>query len=108
MRFSDENEQQRAMAEMDGQYCGSRAMRISVATPKNKTVNPTTSLKPMGVANGVMNSMGGARVSDLMNMAMPYYGQQPNQPYNQFSDPHNTTVFVGGLNTQLTDEELKR
>lgn len=36
VRFSDENDQQRALVEMQGVYCGNRPMRISTATPKNR------------------------------------------------------------------------
>src|SRR2546423_2415133 len=36
VRFSDEVDQQRALSEMQGVYCGNRPMRISTATPKNK------------------------------------------------------------------------
>jgi len=38
VRFSDENDQQRALVEMQGVYCGNRPMRISTATPKNRYV----------------------------------------------------------------------
>lgn len=38
VRFSDENDQQRALVEMQGVYCGNRPMRISTATPKNRFV----------------------------------------------------------------------
>ncbi|TPX70911.1 hypothetical protein SpCBS45565_g01390 [Spizellomyces sp. 'palustris'] len=97
VRFADELEQQRAMAEMQGQYCGSRPMRISPATPKNR---------PVGAE---------PRMAQPMQMQQQAYYQtppqqpqvQPVQPYNQFNDPTNTTVFVGGLNTQITDEELR-
>ncbi|KAK8346110.1 hypothetical protein V6Z11_A07G193900 [Gossypium hirsutum] len=34
VRFGDENERSKAMTEMNGVYCSSRPMRISVATPK--------------------------------------------------------------------------
>jgi RNA recognition motif-containing protein len=36
VRFADENDQQRALMEMQGVYCGNRPMRISTATPKNR------------------------------------------------------------------------
>ena len=39
VRFSDENDQQRALVEMQGVYCGNRPMRISTATPKNRLVS---------------------------------------------------------------------
>ncbi|KAJ5761388.1 RNA-binding protein [Penicillium manginii] len=67
VRFSDENDQQRALTEMQGVYCGNRPMRISTATPKNKGPGPM----------------------------------------NQFTDPNNTTVFVGGLSGYVTEDELR-
>ena len=45
VRFSDEQDQQRALVEMQGVYCGNRPMRVSPATPKNRYVNPP-SLSP--------------------------------------------------------------
>lgn len=36
VRFSDEQDQQRALVEMQGVYCGNRPMRISTATPKTR------------------------------------------------------------------------
>jgi len=38
---------------------------------------------------------------------MPFYGQQQQQPMNQFTDPNNTTVFVGGLSGYVTEDELR-
>ena len=37
VRFGEEADQQRALTEMQGVYCGNRPMRISTATPKNKS-----------------------------------------------------------------------
>lgn len=38
----------------------------------------------------------------------PYYsGFNPMQPMNQFTDPNNTTVFVGGLSGYVTEDELR-
>ncbi|KAI2638236.1 hypothetical protein GGS21DRAFT_510268 [Xylaria nigripes] len=36
VRFSNEDDQQRALTEMQGVYCGNRPMRVSPATPKNR------------------------------------------------------------------------
>lgn len=36
---------------------------------------------------------------------MGYYGAP--QPMNQFTDPNNTTVFVGGLSGYVTEDELR-
>jgi hypothetical protein len=45
--------------------------------------------------------------------APAFYGQgggaafNPMQPMNQFTDPNNTTVFVGGLSGYVTEDELR-
>ncbi|CAG8825963.1 2024_t:CDS:2, partial [Racocetra persica] len=80
VRFADEAEQQRALLEMQGSFCGNRPMRISTATPKNKSGLPGT------------------------------FYQQPSQQapiLNQYNDPNNTTVFVGGLSGVNSEEELR-
>jgi RNA recognition motif-containing protein len=95
VRFSDEQDQHRALTEMQGVYCGNRPMRISTATPKSRTTGATAALPgqtPMG-----MYPMGAP--------PMGYYGTP--QPMNQFTDPNNTTVFVGGLSGYVTEDELR-
>ncbi|CAG8439875.1 7379_t:CDS:2 [Ambispora gerdemannii] len=81
VRFADEAEQQRALIEMQGLFCGNRPMRISTATPKNKTTGIQT----------------------------PFFTQpaQPNPTLNQYNDPNNTTVFVGGLSGVNSEDELR-
>lgn len=100
VRFSDEADQQRALTEMQGVYCGNRPMRISTATPKNKSGGP---------AQGGMGGMpGGGAPIGMYGMGAPpmgYYGAP--QPMNQFTDPNNTTVFVGGLSGYVTEDELR-
>lgn len=99
VRFSDEADQQRALTEMQGVYCGNRPMRISTATPKNKG--------GAGPAPGPMG-MPGAGPMGMYPMGAPpmgYYGAP--QPMNQFTDPNNTTVFVGGLSGYVTEDELR-
>jgi len=93
VRFSDEMDQQRALTEMQGVYCGNRPMRISTATPKNKAgPGPAGMPGPVG-----MYTMGAPPIG--------YYGAP--QPMNQFTDPNNTTVFVGGLSGYVTEDELR-
>lgn len=96
VRFSDELDQQRALSEMQGVYCGNRPMRISTATPKNKSAAAGQAM-PGGAAPVGMYSMGAP--------PMGYYGAP--QPMNQFTDPNNTTVFVGGLSGYVTEDELR-
>lgn len=101
VRFGDEQDQQRALTEMQGVYCGNRPMRVSAATPK-------TNRPGQHVAPG-MNMGPGTQVNN------PTWGPFPpgpigyayQQPMNQFTDPNNTTVFVGGLSGYVTEDELR-
>ncbi|KFY11415.1 hypothetical protein V491_07217, partial [Pseudogymnoascus sp. VKM F-3775] len=105
VRFSDEGDQQRALTEMQGVYCGNRPMRISTATPKNKSGGGG----PPGAMGGMPGApMGGNMAPGMYSMGAPpigYYGAP--QPMNQFTDPNNTTVFVGGLSGYVTEDELR-
>lgn len=99
VRFTDEADQQRALQEMQGVYCGNRPMRISTATPKNKNQQGGP---PMGMQAGPM----GGQMYGMNPYGMsPFAGQA--QPMNQFTDPNNTTVFVGGLSGYVTEDELR-
>ncbi|CAI6339260.1 unnamed protein product [Periconia digitata] len=102
VRFTSEDDQQKALNEMQGVYCGNRPMRISTATPKNKSGGPG------GQAMGQGMPQQGGGPGGMYSMGAPpmgYYGAP--QPMNQFTDPNNTTVFVGGLSGYVTEDELR-
>jgi hypothetical protein len=66
----------------------------------------------MGGMNMGMPGGGGAPMGypPMGQPPMPFYGgqqQQQPQPMNQFTDPNNTTVFVGGLSGYVTEDELR-
>ena len=103
VRFSDESDQQRALTEMQGVYCGNRPMRISTATPKNKGGGG-------GAPGGHMNMPNQQQGLGMYSMGAPPMNYPPYgapQPMNQFTDPNNTTVFVGGLSGYVTEDELR-
>lgn len=143
VRFSDENDQQRALVEMQGVYCGNRPMRISTATPKNRCVFRASAAHILTAARGQhsLSSFPGSR-PDIgltlissgnhgfgghthhggpmmgggmpqqqmwggMQQGFPYGGYNPATQMNQFTDPNNTTVFVGGLSGYVTEDELR-
>ncbi|KAF9081054.1 tRNA selenocysteine 1-associated protein 1 [Mortierella sp. AD031] len=110
VRFGDESEQLRALHEMQGVFCGSRPIRISMATPKNKV--PSGGMAGVGPGPGAVGGMGGMNVN--MGMAQNNFGftsplqaSSPQQTANQFNDPNNTTVFVGGLSGVSHEDELR-
>ncbi|KAI8088294.1 hypothetical protein BDF21DRAFT_450017 [Thamnidium elegans] len=78
VRFLNQMEQQDALMEMNGMICNGRPMRVSIATPKSNHSQ--------------------TRYIQLALQA-PALVQQP-------TDPNNTTVFVGGLSSPVTEEEL--
>ncbi|KAK7734793.1 hypothetical protein SLS63_004213 [Diaporthe eres] len=113
VRFADESDQQRALHEMQGVYCGNRPMRISTATPKQRNQNPYNGGGHGGqmMANPMQPGMGWG-----MPQPGPFYGGggggypgagMGQAPMNQFTDPNNTTVFVGGLSGYVTEDELR-
>ncbi|KAL9264548.1 Polyadenylate-binding protein RBP47C-like protein [Drosera capensis] len=81
VRFGDENEKAQAMNEMNGVYCSSRAMRIGAATPR----------KSAGHHQGGHASNGASS----------------HNPHSD-ADSTYTTIFVGGLDPNVTDAELRQ
>ncbi|KAF2923057.1 RNA-binding protein L-like [Oryza sativa Japonica Group] len=81
VRFGDENEQTRAMTEMNGATLSTRQMRLGpAANKKNMGTQQTYS------TNGYQSSQG----NSLEN------------------DPNNTTIFVGGLDSNVNEDHLKQ
>uniref|UniRef100_A0A804MA49 RRM domain-containing protein n=1 Tax=Zea mays TaxID=4577 RepID=A0A804MA49_MAIZE len=78
VKFGDPTEQARAMTEMNGMPCSSRPMRIGPAASRKNTGGV--------VQERVPNSQG---------------AQSEN-------DPNNTTIFVGGLDPNVTEDTLKQ
>ncbi|XP_047337588.1 polyadenylate-binding protein RBP45-like [Impatiens glandulifera] len=79
VKFADENEQIRAMTEMNGVMCSSRPMRIGAAATK--------------------------KTSGQQYEKAPY---QPSHGSEGETDPNNTTIFVGGLDEGVTDDYLRQ
>ncbi|XP_042513174.1 polyadenylate-binding protein RBP47B'-like isoform X2 [Macadamia integrifolia] len=91
VKFSDETERNRAMTEMNGVYCSTRPMRISAATPKKTT--------------GFQQQYPAAKAV----YPAPVYTTPAQQVFpSADSDINNTTIFVGGLDPNVTEEELRQ
>ncbi|EYU25396.1 hypothetical protein ABFS82_03G046200 [Erythranthe guttata] len=86
VRFEDDSERSQAMTEMNGVYCSSRPMRIGPATPRKSSGYQQQYSPQGGYSNGF--SAHGSQLSD--------------------GDSVNTTIFVGGLDPSVTDEELRQ
>ncbi|XP_057540392.1 polyadenylate-binding protein RBP45 [Amaranthus tricolor] len=77
VKFADESEQQRAMTEMNGAVLSTRPMRIGPAANKK---------------------------SADVQQKVSYQNAQGNPGEN---DPNNTTIFVGGLDPNVSDDQLR-
>ncbi|XP_076923029.1 polyadenylate-binding protein RBP45-like isoform X1 [Bidens hawaiensis] len=80
VKFGDESEQVRAMTEMNGRFCSSRPMRIGPAANKK--------------------NVGGQQY--------PKASYPNTQATQNDDDPNNTTIFVGGLDPNVSDKHLKQ
>lgn len=90
VKFSDETERNRAMTEMNGVYCSTRPMRISAATPKKST----TTQQPYPAAKAIYPAA--------------TYTTPPVQTFSMDNDVTNTTIFIGGLDPNVTEDELRQ
>lgn len=130
VRFTDDLERQRALVEMNGAWFGGRPLRVALATPRNLG-QPRKS--PPDLENNHSGPLGGPPgppniyEQEFMYMGPPagppppmgqqYYFTSPmlndkpsdmpfamgGQPY---LDPANTTVFVGGLLSEVSEQTL--
>ncbi|KAK1267758.1 Polyadenylate-binding protein RBP47B' [Acorus gramineus] len=91
VKFSDEMERNRAMTEMNGVYCSTRPMRISAATPKKTT--------------GFQQQYPAAKA--VYPVPLPTYSTPPLMPVPVDNDVTNTTIFVGGLDPNVLEDELR-
>ncbi|RID41714.1 hypothetical protein BRARA_J01649 [Brassica rapa] len=98
VKFAEESERNRAMAEMNGLYCSTRPMRISAATPKK-----TVGLQQPFAAKAAYPVPAPSAVA----AAVPAYAAQPAQVLAPENDITCTTVSVADLDPNVTEEELK-
>ncbi|KAE8728683.1 Polyadenylate-binding protein RBP45A [Hibiscus syriacus] len=77
VRFGDETEYNRAMSEMNGAFCSTRPMRIGPATNKK------------------------------IGAAQQYPAAASSQGNQNDNDPNNTTIFVGNLDSDVTEDHLR-
>ncbi|KAG0494563.1 hypothetical protein HPP92_005557 [Vanilla planifolia] len=82
VRFGDANEQARAMTEMNGVFCSTRPMRVGPAANKKTT--------------------------DALEQDTSKASYQSAQGNQSESDPNNTTIFVGGLDPNVTEDVLRQ
>mmetsp|Transcript_14527 Transcript_14527/g.19095 ORF Transcript_14527/g.19095 Transcript_14527/m.19095 type:complete len:446 (+) Transcript_14527:203-1540(+) len=79
VRFTDQTEMEQALATMTGQLCGSKPIRVAPATKKIESASATTN-----------------------------YFKLPDTVHPDDSDPNNKTVFVGGIDNNVVNDDILR
>ena len=123
VRFGSEDEMKRAMTEMNGQLLSNRPMRINPATPKKPSPSSSAYYVAAGnlqlAAAGAMapsvghsglsvspNAIGGAMSMVPPHQRHPYHSRtaaiKPGTLPQAATDANTTTLFVGGLDPQIT------
>lgn len=108
VRFGNPIDQKRAMVEMQGVFLNGRAIKIG-NTGVNKyhdKMNSSNSNNSNIKSNLVVGS-GSSRASNPINNSQFMYPVQQQPILNHFTDPNNTTVFIGGLSSLVTEDELR-
>lgn len=143
VRFTDDDERQRALVEMNGAWFGGRPLRVALATPRNypqqqqqlpppgppgprfSKSHPSSSSSPAPQPHPQAYLYDHNRDFIYMAQSAPQSappsssatGAPPElmTPYQMgfmapqghpFLDPANTTVFVGGLSSEVTEQTL--
>uniref|UniRef100_A0A7S0WJK0 RRM domain-containing protein n=1 Tax=Chlamydomonas leiostraca TaxID=1034604 RepID=A0A7S0WJK0_9CHLO len=95
VRFSSEQERDRAITEMNGVYISTRPVRVCLATARR---NLTSNGSAPGTATP--GSAGGASVASSVPASAG------GAAGGGEADPNNTTLFIGGLSPSVTEAEL--
>ncbi|KAI8991676.1 hypothetical protein BDF20DRAFT_845787 [Mycotypha africana] len=107
VRFLDQAEQQGAVIEMNGVLCGNRPIRVSFATPKINHHQQQQQQQHYFQQNNSQHFENNNN-NNQQHQQQRYLQLALQAPalINQVTDPNNTTVFVGGLSSPVTEEEL--
>ena len=102
VRFTNESERDKAMLEMNGQVIGSRAVRVSLATPK-KSGGGGGGGGPHSAGGGMYGQPGAGFQPVGMSMAYPMMGDM----HGSTQEHSNTTLYIGGIAPSTTEEDIR-
>lgn len=125
VRFLSEADQQRALMEMQGALVSGRPIRVSTAVPKNRQQPGQQQqsqfqqrfqpqFNQFGAPQQQQQQQPLQQIPQQQLLTTPQTQQmlssldtQYQPPLNQFTDPNNTTVFIGGLSSIVTEDDLR-
>ncbi|SCU83663.1 LAMI_0C04082g1_1 [Lachancea mirantina] len=116
VKFGSEAEQRRALLEMQGVFLNGRAIRVSTTSKNKPKYQQQPALQQQtDSAFGIDFAVRQQRQHQHQKFSQQQaqmrglyaYPVQPQPQLSQFTDPNNTTVFIGGLSSLVTEEELR-
>ncbi|ORY99713.1 hypothetical protein BCR42DRAFT_430043 [Absidia repens] len=126
IRFHDRLDQQRALIEMQGfLFVNNRPIRVSLATPKQRTHHPSNPSSPLSSSSASSSSSSSLLLPTTNTMplttiaaSMPLPPPQQLSPTPTPTPPplplpastasnRNTTIFVGGLSAPIKEDDLR-
>lgn len=108
VRFSTEQDQERSMTEMQGVVLAGRPLRVSNAVPKQR--QQQHGQFPRGPQHQFQHHSQQTQQplpNETNQQILSSFDNQYQPPLNQFTDPNNTTVFIGGLSSVVSEDELR-
>ncbi|OEL33014.1 Polyadenylate-binding protein RBP47 [Dichanthelium oligosanthes] len=106
VRFGDDSEKTHAMTEMNGMYCSSRPMRIGPATPR-KSSGSVASFSVIISTNFHTYFFAPVFFHKSFYLCSTS-GSNGSSARSDGGDLTNTTVFVGGLDPNVSEEDLRQ
>lgn len=107
VRFTEELERQRALVEMDGVWFGGRPLRVALATPKSQAKSFPAHPSPVAAIQRPPREFRPQQMYPGYSFSQQQWQEPKPAPQGQpFTDPNNTTVFVGGLSPEVTETTL--
>lgn len=111
VRFLNEADQQRSLVEMQGAILNGRPIRVSTAVPKTRPpfgqVQGQAPFRQQQLQQSQLQQQTNTPVTSQSQQILSSFDSQYQPPLTQFTDPNNTTVFIGGLSSLVTEEELR-
>jgi RNA recognition motif-containing protein len=112
VRFTNESERDKAMLEMNGQVIGSRAVRVSLATPKKSGGGGGGGGHHSNGGAGGMYGQPGAGFQPVgMSMAYPPpmmgTGDMHQGSYSAQQEQSNTTLYIGGIAPSTMEDDIR-
>ncbi|KAJ3349431.1 hypothetical protein GGF32_005629 [Allomyces javanicus] len=115
VRFSDQAEQLRALAEMPAVAIGSRPIRVGLATPKQRAMNHGGAGGGSGYYQHQHQHRGAPHHAHMPVAHHQHYASPAAQAARGYhptthlapNDPNNTTVFIGGLTNAVSEDEIR-